>query len=140
MLTGCLLAYQEEADMIFKEADCLAFGHWVDRLYTEIGDAGMICGHKNENGDAVGLTANSLCLIKHAFLLDFVREYLSIPEGDAKIDPEAKFDIIAKKTGKIVQTTMGCDRARPLPLGDEAWYAQKFTVDELGTLRAKGLI
>lgn len=143
-LMGCMLAYHARADMIYLEQDCLAFGSWVDVLYGEIGNAGMITGHANTSGnsaggDAGGLTAQSLVLVKNAYLLPFVQKYLAIPETDAVICNEDKFDLIGRE-GQITQTSMGYDRSRPVNFSDSAFYMQQISAAELAELRARGLV
>lgn len=144
-LMGCLLAFHNRADLIYKEQDCLAFGPWLDRLYDEIGDHGMITGHRNDTGGndaggpAAGLTAQSLVLVKNRYLLPFVTRYLSIPETDGEICNESKFDLIARD-GETTQTTMGYDRSRPVNYSDEAFYMQQISAAELESLRERGLV
>ena len=131
LVLGALHCYHDGLDMIFKEQDCLAFGPWVDRLYSEIGDFAAITGKKNKD---FNLTANSLILVKWKNILDFVSAYISQPESDAVLYPERKFEVLIA-AGMMTNTTMGVDRSRPLPFEDECWYGQHFTTLEVAELR-----
>jgi tetratricopeptide (TPR) repeat protein len=135
-LLGCMLAYLERADFIYKEQDCLAFGDYIERLYTEIGPAGFITGRTNENGPAAGLLGISLLLGKLAFLPEFIARYASLRSSDVDLVPEFK---IAEMT-RLARTQMGYDRSRPFNLRDPGFYVQKLTAEELTTLRGAGLI
>jgi hypothetical protein len=139
-LMSCLIAYHNKADLIYKEQDCLAFGPWVQRLYEEIGNAGMITGKMNTTGDAAGLLAQSLLLVRHGFLLPMIGLYCSIQQTDRQVVPEHKFNFIAQRTNAVRQTTMGCDRSRPIPFDDPAFYVQQLTTEEIAELRARKLI
>lgn len=141
-MTGLLLAYQRRSDMIFFEGDCLAFGPWVDMLYDEIGDKGMITGKPNGEGPACSLIGQSLVLVKNRFLLDFLSIFTGIQSSDADeySCPERKFSMIAKNTGEIVQTSLGYDRTRPIGYDDRAFYAQQLVDSELAELTKRRLI
>jgi hypothetical protein len=139
LLTGCLLAYQSNADLIFKEQDCLAFGPWVDRLYNEIGTAPFITGKTNSGGQANGLLAQSLMLVQNSALLPFVSTYLSITTSDRDLWPEHKVKLIGAKLG-IAHTSMGYDRSRPINYADKAFYAQQWSDAELNELDNRKMV
>jgi len=135
MMTLALLAYQNETDFIYKEQDCLAFGPWVERLYAECGDK-KVCFGKN----GLMTCAQSLFLVKHDFIPEFVRSYLGTGP-DAATMPETKFSNMAKvNQPNWTQFGFGVDRDRPIPWDDEVWYAQHFTQKELAELTRRNLI
>ena len=137
---GCLLAYHNNADLVFKEQDCLAFGRWLERFRDEIGNAGAISGHANTSGAATGLNAQSLVLVKYDFLLPFACAYLSIQEPCSVVMSEQKFDRVAALTGRLARTTMGHDRSRPIDYDTLPFYAQQLTAEEMAELRVRKLI
>jgi hypothetical protein len=135
VMTLALLAYQNETDFIYKEQDCLAFGPWVERLYSECGDK-KVCFGKN----GLMTCAQSLFLVKHDFIPEFVRSYLGTGP-DAATMPETKFSNMAKvNQPNWTQFGFGVDRDRPIPWDDEVFYAQHLTRNELGELSKRGLI
>jgi hypothetical protein len=137
MLTGAMMAYQCEADFIFKEQDTLAFGPWVERMYEEIGPRGCIFGSCRLMG-----AANSLMLIRHAFIPEFVRLYLGTgPEtNEANLGEKKIAKLQADYPAKFCRFSFGFDRDRPLDLKAPVWYGQKFTAAELWQIRDAGLI
>ena len=139
-LMGCMLGYHNGVDVIFKEQDCLAFGPWVDLLYSH--DAAMVTGRVNDNGTAQGFVPQSLALILHRYLLDFVQRYLAIPESDKReaTIPERKFDRIAAQTGEHARADLGYDRSRPVNFDDAAFYLQQISMPEMEQLRKRKLI
>jgi Tfp pilus assembly protein PilF len=139
VMLECLLAYHERSDLLFKEQDCLAFGTYVEKLYEEMGDKGMVAGPLIATGPGAGLLSVSLMLVRHEYLLEFVARYLSLWPSDRDYLPEHKLMEIAK-TGRIVQSKMGYDRNRPINFDDAGFHLRKITAEEMGTLRAKGLI
>jgi tetratricopeptide (TPR) repeat protein len=139
LFIGSMLAYLEGADFVYKEQDCLAFGNYIDRLYTDLGPAGFITGRVNENGPAVGLLGTALMLGKLNFLPEFIARYIGQWPSDVSILPETKMAELAK-TERFVQTTMGFDRSRPVDFHQPAFYLQKITSDELSALAQAGLI
>lgn len=132
-----MLAYLDERDFIFKEQDLLAFGPWVERLYAEIGDMGLIMGRQK-----CMPCAPSLMLIRHWFIPEYVRWYMgSEAENTADTVMESKIERLAKQMpDKVGYHSFGCDRDRPIPLDDEVFYAQKLNQDELREMMRRGLI
>jgi hypothetical protein len=136
ILAGALLAYANETDAVFLEQDCLAFGPWIERLYSELGDAQMIFGKSKHMP-----CAQSLFLIKHNFIPDFVKYYMA--GSDRAFIPETKFKMLidqGKNVDVVRQFSFGCDRDRPIPMNDDVFYVQKLTPGELQGLHAMGLI
>ena len=132
-----MIAYMDECDFIFKEQDCLAFGPWVEQLYSEIGERGMLFGHSR-----VMACAQSLCLIKHAFIPEFVKLYMSQGnEQERSNECELKFARLEKSFpfwfGRF---SFGVDRDRPMPVTEPVWYGQQFTQEELAELKNLKLI
>lgn len=136
-VTTALLAYFNECDYIWKEQDVLAFGPWVDRMYAEIGDAGMICGKAR-----CMPVVQSLVLCKHEFIPDFVHMFMGTGSEQIKSNEgELKFMRLEQDhPTKFARYSFGVDRDRPIPYGDEVWYCQHWTPEEFGTLKRRGLV
>jgi hypothetical protein len=136
-VTLALIAYANETDFIYREQDVLAFGPWVERMYAEIGDAGMIFG-KAKCMPAV----QSLVLCKHEFIPEFVRLFMGTGSEQIKSNEgEIKFMRLEQENpGKFARYSFGCDRDRPLPLKDDCFYAQHLTGDELRQIVKAGLL
>lgn len=137
VLTLALLAYQDERDFIFREQDVLEFGGTLFQMERQIGNAGIIFG-KSE----LHACAQSLFLIKHWYLPEFVRQYLSTgPENHKDNVGEIKFrKLMAENAHAWTQFDLGVDRERPLPFNAPNWYCQQLTKEELDELRKRGLI
>lgn len=137
VLTLAMIAYANESDVCFIEQDVLTFGDCIGKMYEEIGDAGMIFGSCK-----LMPAAQSLFLVKHEFLPDFVRRYISKhPENTDAWLPEKKFARMASESpDKVKRFSFGFDRDRPLDITLPVWYAQKFKPDELRMLADAGLI
>jgi len=136
ILILAMIAYNEEKDFIFKEQDCLWFGPCLDKMYEEIGDAGCIFGKLK-----VMPAAQSLFLVKHSFILEFCRLYLSCGKETHQNLPEAKYvRLMAAYPNKFKQFSFGYDRQRPVNFDDECFYLQKITDDEMAELKSRGMI
>lgn len=141
VITLAMLAYTAECDFIYKEQDCLAFGPWIDKLYEELGDAGMIFGSCK-----LMPAAQSLFLVKHEYIPIFVKRYLSgEPENTTAWLPEKKFERMEREcqqqaVPKVKRFSFPFDRDRPLDFSLPVWYGQKFTKAELLAMRSLGLI
>jgi len=139
VLMGMLLAYNNKADFIYKEQDCLAFGSWVDELYRESRSKNkeMLLGR----GHIKGYIEQSLWLCRHEFLLEFMNRYLSFNAGDYPLLPELKFaKIMEMIPDRIGFFDFGYGRIRPVQFDDKVFFIQQTTDKELSTLRTKGLI
>lgn len=132
-----LIAYNNESDLVFLEADCLAFGPWIERLYADAEGLQMVFGRSK-----MMPCEQSLVLIKHAFIPEFVRRYIEgADERNVRDLPENRFIRLMRQTPSLIgQHSIGPGRDRPLPLTRDVWSAQKFTPQELLTLRANGLV
>lgn len=131
-----LIAYCNESDFVYHEQDALAFGPYVEKMYEELGDGGMIMGKQKCQP-----VANSITLMRHSFIPEFVSWYLtSAAEDTPGTIGEHKFGRWAESNNKIRFYSFGCDRDRPIPMDDPIFYAQKFNRQELLELKTRGLI
>jgi hypothetical protein len=138
-MLSALVAYHNGDDFIYKEQDCLAFGPWVDRLYTDAvraNTAAVVGQLKHEYQVEI-----SLVLVRRRSVLMLIDRYLSIPDTDFELRPELKFLYIMKNQPNLVSyMTMGCGRNRPIPYDASCFYAQKITEQELSELSSRGLL
>ena len=104
-------------------------------MYLDLGEGDMVFGGKMETAPYLPCE-QSLVLIRHGFLLEFVRQYLSF-RSDAEMLPEVKF---AHIQGDIRHLSFGVDRQRPIPWHDPVWYVQQLTADELAEAKRRGLL
>lgn len=140
VIITAFIAYNEVCDFIFLEQDAFVFGPWVERLYKDIGDAGMVMGRGIAG---MGMPATqSLFLVRHKFIPWFVRDYLNEGPDDNQYNKgEYKFDRIRKKNPGLIKTmSFGPERDRPIPWGDEVFYAQQMTAEEHAEARSRKLI
>lgn len=131
-----MIAYTDECDFVFKEQDTLAFGPWVERMWEEIGSKSMVFGNNQY------ACAQSLVLIKRAFIPEFVQLYMA--EGSEQLksnECEIKFARMeAARPDLFGRFSFGVDRVRPIPYDASVWYAQHFTKEELTEMKGRGLI
>lgn len=148
IMTLAMASYANETDMIYLESDCLAFGKWVEQIYKDLGDGDFVFGHQHQSEPWMECS-QSLFLVRHRFIPAFVSDYISFGDerhkdlnGHEDNLPERKFVKLEQKYGpeKVKRLSFGVDRCRPLPLESPVWYAQRFTAEELDTLREKGLL
>lgn len=137
LLALAWLCYLNECDFIHKEQDTLAFGPYVDQMYSEIGSCGCIFGNTNAMP-----SQQSLMLVRHEFIPELLRLYLGTPhERSPDQLGEAKFDRLQKENpGKFCRYSFGYDRGRPFNVKDVVWHAQKLTPAELREIHTAGLI
>jgi hypothetical protein len=134
-----MIAYNCGRDFIYKEADCLWFGPVPEQMYQDLGDKGMVFGAKMDAAPWMNC-AQSTFLIRHSFILDFLRGYLFLPH-DKDMLPEDKFVKLEENhPDKFGRLSFGCDRMRPLPWDAEVWYAQQWTQEELDEAKNRGLL
>lgn len=138
--TLAMLAYCNESDFCYKEQDCLAFGPWLDRMYSDLGNKNCVFGDSKHRDTQA--CAQSLVLVRHYFIPEFVRLYLGT--GDERIkenECELKFARLEKEhPDHFCRLSFGVDRDRPLPFDAEVWYAQHFTESEMLELIGRRLI
>ena len=141
VLALALLAYNNTSDFIYLEQDCLAFGPWVEKIYADLGDAGVVFGRKHQSEPWMPCS-QSLFLVRHGYIPEFVR--LILGEGPQNIDGnlgEHIFIRLAERyPDKWKQFAWGVDRERPIPYDDPVFYAQQLKPEELATLKEKGLL
>lgn len=134
-----MIAYNCGKDFIYKEADCLWFGNVPERMYQDLGDKGMVFGAKMDSAPYMAC-AQSTFLIRHSFILDFLRGYLFLPH-DKDMLPEDKFVKLEENSpDRYGRLSFGVDRMRPLPWDAEVWYAQQWNQQELDEAKSRGLI
>lgn len=146
-VTLAMLAYTEQCDFIFKEQDCLAFGPWIETMYSELDRTGaqMLVGRQQ---DANGMPLEqSLTIIKCDYILDFIAQFISIPIPDGgkfqhRRSEEKFWDVMHKSNGKIQFLPFGFGRARPKEwlTNEEPWYIQQVQPHELEELRQLSLV
>lgn len=138
--TLAMLSYCNETDFIFKEEDCLAFGPWVQQMYAEIGDKKCIFGSSKMPHQQA--CAQSLVLVKHHFIPEFVRLYMGTGSERLKENEcELKFARLERNhPDHFTRFCFGYDRDRPINYGDAVWYGQHFTPQEMHELRRLALI
>ena len=140
-----MLAYNNETDFVFVEQDCIVRGPYIERMYSEIGDGQMIFGNLTfPDGTLMQPCAQSLFLVRHAFIPEFVRGYLSL--GDERRPgqlTEHKFAQLEEMDRRSYRRfSFGYDRGRPAcgleACDDEVCYFQQLTDSEIATLVKKG--
>jgi len=146
-MLGCLLAYSNESDLIFKEQDALCFNGWIDKLYSDAETqnvSGIVGRIQDANGQAL---EQSVFLIKREILLPFISAYSGLAQNDGGpgfLRPEGKFKYIMDHILKnnIGYTSMGYGRSRPSNGFDakEDFYIQKVTPKEMAQLTSLGLV
>jgi hypothetical protein len=139
-LALCLLAYNNQEDLIYREQDVLAFGPWIETAYADLGDGDMIFGPRMQTAPWM-CCAQSIVIIRHRFLLTFVKRYLALGNDTLQFLPEHKFCALkAQEPKRFRELSFGVDRMRPLPFHAPVWYAQQFTKAELDDMKALHLI
>jgi len=127
IIYGMIDAYAKNADFVYKEQDCLAFGDYINVMYEQIGEKGVIFGKNLLMG-----VAQSLFLVKREMIPDFIG-HLSL--GDDKDTlPEFKF----KKYNNHTIFSFGYDRDRPFK-NDEVFYIQQIKKIDMEKLEKYGL-
>lgn len=137
IITGAMLAYCDEADYIFKEQDCLAFGPWVNAMYEQLGDAGAIWGNCSFMP-----CEQSLFLVKHGHIPEFVMHYLDGPPQNREGElGEDKFKRMEEKyPDKYKRFSFGVGRDRPINWDDPVFYFQQAKSEEVEEARKRGIL
>lgn len=134
-MSGAWLAYLSECDLLYVEQDCLCFGPWIQQMYADLGDKGMVfgCGKIHKG------SSTSLFLVRHSFIPQWTHDYIA--EGKEDIYerlPERKmYRLRQRQPENYGELSFGCDTDRPLPKDAKVFYAQKFTREELISLGFK---
>jgi len=135
-----MIAYSEQKDFLYIEQDCLCFGNWLETLAKEVRDRNL----KAAFGTApfsIAACEQSLFWVRCDFIPDFISQYIAIPESDSEKLPEQKFqELLMRPDSWIATFNLKVCRSRPLPFDSTAWYAQKFSIEEMSELRARKLV
>lgn len=140
VITLAMIAYADEKDFIYVESDVISTGRWVDQLYADLGDGGMIFGGKMDRAPWMSCH-QSLILIKHWYIPDFVGRYVG--HGDERHVanlPENAFHEMREKDKRIRAMHWADDRMRPIRWDNPIISAQKWTPEELDELKRRGLL
>jgi hypothetical protein len=139
VLALTLIAYNDGSDLVYVEADCLAFGPWLNQAYADLGDKQMAFGRKHETEPFMPCS-QSLFIIRHSFLLEFVARYLALP-ADVEMNPENKFAHLEENdSASFARLSFGVDRERPIPFDAPVFYAQRWSGEELEEARTRSLL
>lgn len=140
MCALAMLAYCDEADFLYKESDCLAFGPWLETMYRDLGTAKIIFGHAQATSPCMP-SSQSLFLVKHDWIPTFVSNYLGFG-GDAKIFGEFKFVQLEYKFGPQVVKRLSFpgDRERPIRYDLPVSYWQQIYPAELAEIQRRNLL
>lgn len=139
-LALCMLAYNYGEDLVYREQDVLAFGPWMETAYADLGEGDMIFGPRMKTAPWM-VCAQSLVIVRHRFLLTFVKRYLALGKDTLDFLPEHKFCVLrAQEPTRFRELSFGTDRERPLPFNDPVWYCQQLTGQELESIKQHGLI
>jgi hypothetical protein len=135
ILIGLLVCYNNKCDFLYKEQDCLFFGN-MEEVYRQL-------EHKNCKSLAYkwsGWLEQSFFIVKHEFILTFVREWMNILEPDYDTLTEFKHQRITEKyPNDITFFDFGYGRERPFQIG-ENFFLQQITLDEMEVLKNNNLI
>lgn len=139
LMALALLAYIDELDFVYFEQDALWFGDCVGKMYEQIGDGGIIFGARSAQMPC----SNTVFLIRHWFIPEFVAKYAASPKEDCEQHLcEWKFaQFRLDDPAKWKTYSFGVDRDHHDGWMDERpVYAQKLSQDELAKLKEKGMI
>ena len=141
LMTGLLVAYNNESDAIFLEQDCLPFGPFVSQMYSEIRDGvGCIMGNLSTQP-----CAQSLMLIRHWFIPELVHGYLGKKIACKGLQGEQAFSEMDRDMhGKFQRFSFGWDRDRnPKGYADDVGkvcYYQQNSFAEIAQMKECGLL
>lgn len=141
MLALAMLAYCDEADFLYKESDCLAFGDIEGQMYRDLTDEGdIVFGHAHPVAPGMP-SSQSLFLVRHRFIPEFVSTYISYG-GDATIHGEHKMCKLRDRFGgaRIRMLSFGQDRCRPIEWHRSPLYLQQIYPEELAEMKTRNLI
>lgn len=128
---GMIHAYVNNTDFIYKEQDCLVFGDYISRMYTDIGNDGDIVFGTCR----AMVNAQSLFMVKRNAIPNVIA---SLAQNDDKdVLPETKFGKLPVNVKKL---SFGYDRDRPFNIHDDVFYIQQITPTELDLLTSANLI
>jgi hypothetical protein len=135
ILIGLLLCYNNKCDFLYKEQDCLFFGS-IDEVYRQLDyKKCKSLSYKFENW-----LEQSFFIVKHEFILTFVREWLNILEADYNILTEDKHNLITNKYPNDMKFfDFGYGRERPFQI-IENFFLQQPKIEEMEILKKNNLI
>lgn len=134
-----MLAYINEADFIYKESDCLAFGPWVQQLYQDAEGVEFVFGPKMTSAPWM-TCAQSLFLVKHHFIPAFVSVFLSLPPDRAMLGEDKFCHLEGVYPHLTRRMSFGVDRMRPIPWDAPVFYFQQPTQLDLDEAKRRKLI
>lgn len=144
MMLAAMVAYNDETDFIYKEQDCFAWGDWVQQLYDDMGDGQAVVGRPLAPPHHKLKSSQSLFLVRHAYIWQFVRDYLMEgADNNTTNHGETKFYRMLQKKPKEIRVQSGTwnlDRDRPLTFDRSLWAAQQITPTELSELQSRNLL
>ena len=139
ILALAMIAYNNCADLVVIEQDCLVFGDVIGQAYRDMGNDGqMVFGSCRLMG-----VAQSFFVIKHEFIPRFCQYYLSLwTDSHTTLRPEDKFKRLEAEYGSkiIKRLSFGLDRDRPIDYDAPIFYVQHLTPDELAELKRRNMI
>lgn len=140
MISLAMLAYCDEADFIYKESDCLAFGPCLGQMYEDMGVGDIVFGHPQPTSPGMP-SSQSLFLVRHAFIPEFVRSYISYGP-DKSVYGETKMCKLMDEYGgrRVRMLSFGQDRCRPIEWHRKCFYVQQIYPEELTEMRQRNLI
>lgn len=140
MLSLAMLAYCDEADFIYKESDCLAWGDIEGQMYKDMGEGDIVFGHAHPGPPGMP-SSQSLFLVRHSFIPDFVRSYIAYGP-DAKNYGETKMCKLRDDFGghRVKMLSFGADRVRPIEWHRPIQYLQQIYPEELAEMKTRNLI
>lgn len=140
MLSLAMLAYCDEADFIYKESDCLAWGDILGQMYRDLDDGDICFGHAHPGPPGMP-SSQSLFIVRHAFIPEFVKSYISYGP-DAKNYGELKFCRLRDDFGgrRVRMLSFGADRVRPIEWHRPIQYLQQIYPEELAEMKRRNLI
>lgn len=140
MFIGAMVAYNEGLDYVFQEQDCIAFGPYIEQMYQDMGQKKAVIGGRVHG---VGEPASqSLFLVRHAYIWQFLRDYLiEGPDDNEWNRGEKKFGRMRdKKPNEIGTLSFGVDRDRPIPWKKPVFSVQQWSREEFNEGKSLGLI
>jgi len=137
-ITGAMLAYYNNSDLLFKEQDCLVFGKDISQaMYSALGSKQIVVGSVEDTGCGVGYE-QSLVLVRRDFIPVFVARLLVYDfndSGPGSMRPEQKWFRLLQPE-EVSTFPFGYGRRRPavFPPEDPVWYIQQVSPQELNIL------
>lgn len=140
MLALAMLAYCDEADFIYKESDCLAWGDVEGQMYRDLADGDIVFGHPHPGPPGMP-SSQSLFLVRHSFIPEFIKSYIAYGP-DAKNYGETKMCRLRDDFGgrRVRMLSFGADRVRPIEWHRPTQYLQQLYPEEIAEMKRRNLI